>query len=444
MSLIVTVLLRRRVSRTLVLGAAFVVVLGLAVAGCGSSSSSSTSSGGAASGSSQSTPGASSTTAASNVVAGNPPSIKEGSACGLVPTSPPTDPSGFLSSAPANVQAGYNGFENPLVTSAWTNFKPKHGPPWNIGVFYDDVANDFNTTFLADLKTDLTADGKAKVNVTLYDTAAQDVSDLRSGVQQGVDLIIDSPLSAQAAGPVIQQAGAAGIPVVTQLSPVPGKYAVNVSFNTWLAGAQTSAYLANNLLHGKGNVLMVHGLPGVPLDVSEFAGAQAAFKQCPGIKIAGTITGGFSLPIAKTATLQFLATHPGQIDGVFQAGPQMSPGIIQAFQQTGRKVPPVIEIGALNGPLTYWKDNLSKGYDTVGIGLSPSASASATARVALGILEGKGPKVASFVASPSLILRSNLDQWATVPAPLTAPGSADGPPDNYLPDDYLSALWTNP
>ena len=360
-----------------------------------------------------------------------------------MPTSPPTDPSGFLSSAPANVQAGYNGFENPLVTSAWTNFKPKHGPPWNIGVFYDDVANDFNTTFLADLKTDLTADGKAKVNVTLYDTAAQDVSDLRSGVQQGVDLIIDSPLgtgggtrdpAGRGGRHPRRHAAVAGAREVRRQRVV--QYVACRSSDLRVPRQQPPARQGERLDGARS--------PSWPLDVSEFAGAQAAFKQCPGIKIAGTITGGFSLPIAKTATLQFLATHPGQIDGVFQAGPQMSPGIIQAFQQTGRKVPPVIEIGALNGPLTYWKDNLSKGYDTVGIGLSPSASASATARVALGILEGKGPKVASFVASPSLILRSNLDQWATVPAPLTAPGSADGPPDNYLPDDYLSALWTNP
>ena len=85
---------------------------------------------------------------------------------------------------------------------------------------------------------------------------------------------------------------------------------------------------------GKGNVLIVDGIPGLSIDTDILAGAQQVFKACE-IHIVGQVTGKFDPTIAKTQVLTFLSAHPGTINGVFQVS-DMAPGIFSAFAQVGR------------------------------------------------------------------------------------------------------------
>ena len=85
-------------------------------------------------------------------------------------------------------------------------------------------------------------------------------------------------------------------------------------------------------LKGSGTILEVHGIPGVQEDNDAFAGFKSVLAQCPDITIAGQVTGDYNPAATQQAVLQFLSSHPGKVDGVFEAG-TMTAGIIQAFKQ---------------------------------------------------------------------------------------------------------------
>lgn len=55
---------------------------------------------------------------------------------------------------------------------------------------------------------------------------------------------------------------------------------------------QTGAGVAE-ALDGKGSVLHVHGVPGVPSDIDVTAGFEAVLDSCPDLTLAGEVDGMF-------------------------------------------------------------------------------------------------------------------------------------------------------
>ena len=80
----------------------------------------------------------------------------------------------------------------------------------------------------------------------------------------------------------------------------------------------------------------------------------------------------------------------------------MATGIIQAFQQTGRKVPPIADAGATPGALAYWNQNKDK-YKGVALGQPPAQMAEAAFNVALGLFAGRGVTMTDILQTPIMI-----------------------------------------
>lgn len=328
--------------------------------------------------------------------------------CGSVPARAPQDSDGVLASLPQEVQANYNLYGAAVLASAWAKWKPTHPAPYSVGILWQPPMNPFvSHTHDALVKT---LKDSGEVNI-VADLAPQGPTDVPGSLQQfgqivakKPDLIIAFPLAPEPFIEPINKAGAAGIPVVTPWSTVPSTYAVSVTANAALASANLSAQVLK-AIGGKGSVLQVHGIPGITTDNDAFVGFKAALEGCPDVKVAGEVTGNFVSASAKGATLQFLSTHPAGVDGVLQAG-TMTPGIIQAYAQLGKPVPPIADIGSTQGSLAYFaknKDALVASESTPEEGIGTSA-----ARVALRILHGDGPKTNQIVTLPKPITRDNL------------------------------------
>ena len=110
--------------------------------------------------------------------------------------------------------------------------------------------------------------------------------------------------------------------------------------------------------HGQGNILLVQGAPTQPTSVAGYQGAKAALADCPGIHIAGTVVGQYENSVAKSVTLQFLSSYSGTINGVYDGG-VMSQGELSAFQQLGKPIPAITNLGAVLGTLAYWYQHQS-------------------------------------------------------------------------------------
>lgn len=410
---------RPAVGRALTAGAGTIALV-VALSACGSDTTSTSS--------------ASTTTGATSAAAGQ---------CGSVPTQMAKDEDGVLAALPADVSANYNLYGTPVLASAWSKWKPTHPGPYTVGILWQPSMNSFVTNTHDALVKTLKDSGKVDI---VADLAPQGPTDVPGSLQQfgqivakKPDLIIAFPLAPEPFVEPINQAGAAGIPVVTAWSSVPSKYAVSVTANAALASAELSSKVLS-AIGGKGSVLKVHGIPGITADNDAFSGFSAALGMCPDVKVAGEITGNFVSASAKASTMQFVSTHPTGVDGVLQAG-VMTPGIVQAYEQLGTPVPPIADVGSTEGSLAYFaanKNALVASESTPDAGIGSSA-----ARVALRLLNGDGPKTNQIVTASKMITRDNLDQVVQSSWDPASVADASIPGDELFSDSELDTFFAS-
>ena len=364
--------------------------------------------------------------------------------CGTVPAVAAADPDGIVSRLSLTARQGYNGYGGTVRTSPWANWTPKHGAPYTVGISWAALTTPFQVQTAKLLRQALERNSQIGKVVFLSlpsNTAVpEQLQQYQSLVRQHVDLIISQPLAVEAVAPLADQAGKAGIPTVTMMSTNPSLYSVNINPSHFLDGAQTAAYLAGTILHGRGNVVINHSIPGVRLDAETVAGFRAALARCPDVKVVGETTGYFSPPATKGAMLQFLATHPEKIDGVLDVA-TMAPAVIGAFQQAGRPVPTVTDIGAQNASLAYWNRNRAE-YTGIGVGTGTASFASAAYRVAMRMLQGQGIKATDLVGPEPIITKDNLSAWVEPDWTPETPGTAEGKCCYAWTESFLRPFFT--
>jgi ribose transport system substrate-binding protein len=360
------------------------------------------------------------------------------------PSKLPNDPDGVAATLTGAAKAAMGGYPGTVYKSPWANFKPKTGPPWKIGMSNNE-ANLNAVDLLVGLKEAAAANpGKVSQIVSTTPATPNDVpvqiQQMRSLLQQHVNIIYSTLGSPTALNSVINQAAKEGVPVISILGQATSKNAVNLQPNPIQLGYYGAAGLVRAIGSGGGNVLIVQGIPGLSINTDILAGGEAVLKACH-INVVGTLTGDFDPTIAKTQVLTFLASHPGTVNGVFQVA-DMAPGIFSAFAQVGRKVPPVADIGAPAASLAYWKENESKGYKGTAVAIPPTTGGEYTMDVGLAMLEGRGVKITDVPFAPPVVTAANLSQWVlpgwTTSSNALANGPAGNVPFAQLIDSYFS------
>ena len=366
------------------------------------------------------------------------------SGCGSYSLGAPPDPQGILAKLGSTYQDAFAGSKVPIEASAWANWKPSHPAPYTVGIQWATETNDFAREQTQQLQSILKA--SPLVGDVIYQSTGgtidvgQEIQGFNSLIQKKPDIIILEPLTGEAFVASVKRAADAGIPVISAMAALPSKYAVAVHPNDQANGAITMSKLTQ-ITGGKGNVFLMHAIPGETGELNTQAAAKAVRDKCPEMKVIGEAYGGYNPAQAKSETLKFLATHPQKVDAVFQTA-TMAPGIMGAFQQTGRPMPPVNDIGNAKGSLGYWAANRDS-YEGVGAGLGAKAAAQALAGVALRMLDGQGVKVTDIQHPNTLITDKNLSDWADPSWTLTTPGIAEGPADQFMDDAFLNGLFNN-
>ena len=366
-------------------------------------------------------------------------------ACGKVSYQAPGG-SADLSTLPAAIQAGYNGYFAPINTSVYENFKARSGP-YTIGYSDSFSANSWRGDVLARLRTDASALKKEGVVSSLQtsdsnlDNSLQ-IQQITSMINQHVDAIIAIPNSPTAFNGVIKQAYDAGIPFITVNSHVTSPYAINIDTNYHLTGELVGAGIAK-IVKGQGDVLVVDGINGSPASSVLHDGYLSAFAKCPGIKVAGSVEGQWSEATAKTVTLQYLSTHPSQLAAVVNGG-GMTNGILQAFQQTGRTLVPQGDSNPDEGSLVTLSKSLPTSY--VASTTPPSETIDAAVRTAIAVLQGQGLKYDTVVANPPQVTgEAALKAWIQPGWTSSSAAQAPAPPGtDWLPADQMGVFFAHP
>ena len=314
------------------------------------------------------------------------------------------------------------GFDPAVCFRAATNSDkevsiPAKKPPFKIGISNSFIGNAWRTQMIQ-MATAYgnSPDGKALISDLTIVSSGQDVeaqiAALDNMIAKGVDAIILNAATPEAFGAVIKRASDAGIPVISFDNVVTAPEAILVNEDQVEFGATMAADLVKRL-NGKGNIVMVNGVPGTSVDQDRQKGAKEVFSKSPDIKIVAELQGDWDSGKAQTVVADFLATNP-KVDGVWVQGG--TPGVIQAFKNA--KVPFVPMAGeAENGFRKALAEMKSQGLVGISVGQTPGMVTVAM-RAALELLQGR--KLPRIIAMPLPIattetVKEGVDYFSQVP-----------------------------
>jgi len=251
-----------------------------------------------------------------------------------------------------------------------------------IGISDNVIGNGWRDELTCSVKVQARLSGLVSkvVDASRNGSASDQVQDMRSLISAGVNAIVVDPADSQALNPVIAEAKAQGIVVVSVDSTVTSTDAYDLT-NDQTAYGQLSAEWVFKQLNGKGTVLELRGASGSSADTDRHAGFQAALAKYPNIKVISQFT-DWSIAKASQIITQELASGT-EIDGITTPGTGQ---VIWDAYTAAKKpfVPTAVSDnnGDLAGPVT------TQGVTAVAVS-NPAVVGGAGVTVALNVLQGK-------------------------------------------------------
>ena len=177
------------------------------------------------------------------------------------------------------------------------------------------------------------------------DDIEQQIALVEQAVAARPDAAVFVPVHVTALDGSVRKLNAAGIPIVNILNRLTtGQFVTFVGSDDYRLARDIAAYLFRHI-GGKGDVLIMEGVPGAVTSRERVRGFRDAAGEWTGIRIVATRVGDFQEETARKVMTDFLAAGI-HIDGVLSANDVMSLGIIAVMEAAGLSVP-VIGVNAL-------------------------------------------------------------------------------------------------
>jgi ribose transport system substrate-binding protein len=227
------------------------------------------------------------------------------------------------------------------------------------------------------------------------------------------DLILFVPVDDVAMVGALNKITEAGIPVVTAVSQISGKVVTFVGSDDVEVGYKEARALFAKL-DGKGEVVVIEGIPSSPTSRDRSRGFARALAEFPGIELLESGVGNYARTDARTVMSAMLKNHP-QIDGVIAANDAMALGALDVMRDAGRMA---TVVGA-NGILEAVKQ-IDAGALLASVDFNTFKMACIAVEAALRSRAGESvPQKITLAAD--LIDRSNYQTWLVPPRERACP-----------------------
>lgn len=282
---------------------------------------------------------------------------------------------------------------------------------FTIGVSNTLVGNGWREQMICAIKAQATASGLVDkvVVVNRNGGPTEQIADLEGLISQGVDAIILNPTDREGLNAVIEAAIAQGIVVVAvdQAVTAEGAYVVT---NDQTAYARIGAEWLFETLGGKGKVVEMRGIDGVPADTDRHNGFKEALAKYPDIEVVAETFTGWDPSTGAQQALDLITTT--EIDGIWTSG--IDYPVVEQFQAAN--VPFVPIVGAdNNGFVKQLLELADQGLVGAAVTNPPAIGAVGLA-IALDALTGKNPERVTLL-TPELFDTSNVEGLQALYAP---------------------------
>ena len=209
-----------------------------------------------------------------------------------------------------------------LTASAWA--WGAAAKPYKVYLSMSYIGNDWQAEAANMVKAMAASFGPDKLSLEVQvsgPNAQRQIQQINAMVQAGANAIVVYPISPTALNQAIKNACEKGVVIVAYDAIISEPCAYNTTIDQDAAGRQPAEWLVKQL-NGKGNVVLITGVPGTSVDIARTAAAKDVFAKNPGIKVVAEANGMWSQAVARTELSKILATHNWKdIDGVWmQAG----------------------------------------------------------------------------------------------------------------------------
>ena len=257
------------------------------------------------------------------------------------------------------------------------------GGDYIIGVSNTLVGNGWREEMICSVKAEALARGNVSevIVVNRNGGPTEQITDLQDLISQGVNAIIVNPTDREALNPVIEEAAAQDIVVVAVDQAVTAEPAY-VATNDQVAYGRLGAEWLFEQLGGKGNVVEMRGIDGVPADTDRHEGFTQALENYPDITVSNETFTGWDFSKGGQQALNVLRS--GNVDGIWTSGIDYS--VVNAFETANEPFVPVV--GADNNEFLRQMIELFPEFKGAAV-TNPATIGGVGTSIALDVLEGK-------------------------------------------------------
>jgi ribose transport system substrate-binding protein len=254
-----------------------------------------------------------------------------------------------------------------------------------VGVSNTLIGNGWREEMVCSIKAEALASGKVSKVILANRNGgpSEQIADIRNLISAGANIIIINPSDRKALDPVIKEATGRGIVVVAvdQAVDAPTAYVLT---NDQTAYGREGAEALFKKLGGKGNVVELRGIDGVPADSDRHEGFTEALKKYPDIKVVASVFTGWSYD-KSAQQMKDLIGSGKKIDGIWSSGTGKT--AVDAYKTGNLKYVPVVDADN-NGFMGQAVELKDAGLVAISV-TNPPAVGGAGLAVALNVLEGK-------------------------------------------------------
>ncbi|MEN3537148.1 ABC transporter substrate-binding protein [Microbispora sp. ZYX-F-249] len=213
-------------------------------------------------------------------------------------------------------------------------------------------ANPFRIAETKSIKDEAAKLGIADLKVTNAQSQfSKQITDVQQLIAQGVKLLVIAPLNSDGWEPVLQQAAAKKIPIITvdrKINAKPcGDYLTFIGSDFYEQGKRAADQMIT-ALGGTGKVAILLGAPGNNVTTERTDGFKDRIKEkAPGIQISFEQTGEFAREKGQQVTEQLIQSNP-DINGIYAENDEMALGAVTALKGAG-KDPGAVKIVSVDG-----------------------------------------------------------------------------------------------
>ncbi len=275
-----------------------------------------------------------------------------------------------------------------------------------VGFCVSTLNNPFFVSFTNGAKAEAQTLGVELIVLNAQNSNNTQYNQVEDLIQRKVDAIILNPTDTDALIPAVKDANKAGIPVITlDRSVNGGKVAVFIASDNVAGGRMAAEYIVK-VLKGKGEIVLLRGIPGASATRERTKGFMDFISKHPGIKIVADQTANFDMAQGLSVTESILVAHP-QIDAIFAENDSMALGAIRAIKSSGRKGIIVVGFDGIPQGIQAVKD----GDEALDVAQQPYKMGALGVSAAYFVTQGLN-FAPSHLAMPLFPLtKNNVDQW---------------------------------